>query len=130
MELNINTPAYFKEHHGIDNEVYRFCQNMYLYFKDKEYSDNLHTIGIIPIVAPQELYDSGVYKEAMHFINNKSSVVISLKMDFEKYYSADSITKIAMTKDLILKATKKLKSKCKFDYEAFEKDLDKIYNNN
>lgn len=39
MELNINSPAYFKNHYGIDEEVARFCQNAYVYFKDKEYSD-------------------------------------------------------------------------------------------
>ncbi len=58
MELNINTPAYFNQHYGIDDEVYRFCQNAYMYFKDKEYSDTLHTIGIAPVAAPQELYET------------------------------------------------------------------------
>ena len=38
MELNINTPAYFNQHYGTDDEVYQFCQNAYMYFKDKEYS--------------------------------------------------------------------------------------------
>ena len=54
MELNINSPAYFKEHYGID-DVYRFCQRAYLHFKDKVYSEILHIIGIAPIVAPKEL---------------------------------------------------------------------------
>ena len=35
MELNINSPVYFKDHCGIDDEVYRFCQRAYLFFKDK-----------------------------------------------------------------------------------------------
>ncbi len=26
MELNINAPVYYKEHYGIDNDVYRFAQ--------------------------------------------------------------------------------------------------------
>ena len=60
MELNINSPAYFSQHYGIDDEVYRFCQNAYIFFKDKEYSDILHIIGITPVAAPQELYDAGV----------------------------------------------------------------------
>lgn len=34
MELNINSPAYFKEHYGIDDEVYRFCQRTYMHFKE------------------------------------------------------------------------------------------------
>ncbi|WP_180994710.1 hypothetical protein [Clostridium sp. chh4-2] len=53
MELNINSPAYFTEHFGVDDEVYRFCQKAYIFFKGKEYSDILHIIGIVPVVAPQ-----------------------------------------------------------------------------
>lgn len=63
MELNINSPVYYKEHYGIDNEVYRFCQRAYLYFKDKKYSNTLQIIGIVPIVAPQEVIESKNYKE-------------------------------------------------------------------
>ena len=37
MELNINSPVYFKDHYGIDDEVYKFCQRAYLFFKDKKY---------------------------------------------------------------------------------------------
>ena len=31
MELNINSPVYFKDHYGIDDEVYKFCQRAYSY---------------------------------------------------------------------------------------------------
>ena len=73
MELNINSPVYFSQHYGIDDEVYRFCQNAYIFFKDKEYSDILHIIGITPVAAPQELYDAGAWKESVELISNKSS---------------------------------------------------------
>ena len=123
MELNINSPAYFSQHYGVDNEVYRFCQNVYLYFKDKEYSDTLHTIGIAPVAAPQELYDDGAWKESVKLISNKTCAIISMRMDFEEYYNADSVGKILLTKKMILKAVKKIKSKGKFDYDAFERDF-------
>lgn len=45
MELNINSPAYFKEHYGIDDEVYKFCQKAYIFFKDKEYSNTYRGTG-------------------------------------------------------------------------------------
>ena len=32
MELNINSPVYFKDRYGIDDEVYKFCQRAYLFF--------------------------------------------------------------------------------------------------
>jgi len=123
MELNINSPAYFSQHYGVDNEVYRFCQNVYLYFKDKEYSDTLHTIGIAPVAAPQELYDDGAWKESVKLISNKTCAIISMRIDFEEYYNADSVGKILLMKKMILKAVKKIKSKGRFDYDAFERDF-------
>lgn len=44
MELNINSPAYFTNHYGVDDEVYRYCQNLHNYFKTKEYSETLTII--------------------------------------------------------------------------------------
>lgn len=123
MELNINSPAYFKEHYGIDNEVYRFCQKAYLFFKDKEYSDTLHIIGIMPIVAPQEIYESGKWKENIKYCCNKSVVCIAIRMDFENYYNADSLGKIEQMKEIILKAVKLIESKGKFNFDKFKKDF-------
>lgn len=126
MELNINTPAYFSQHYGVDDEVYRFCQKVYLHFKDKKYSDTLHIIGIAPAAAPQELYDDGAWKESVKLISNKTCAVISVRMDFEEYYNANSAEKIFLLKNMILKAVKKIKSKGNFDYDAFERDFDAI----
>lgn len=126
MELNINSPAYFSQHYGIDDEVYKFCQRIYLFFKDKEYSETLHTIGITPVAAPQELHNDGKWKESVKLISNKSCAIISIRMDFEEYYNADSTKKMFLTKKMVLNAVKKIKLKCKFDYDAFEKDFDEI----
>lgn len=123
MELNINSPAYFKEHYGIDDEVYKFCQKAYVFFKDKEYSNIIHIIGIAPVVAPREIYDSGKWKESTKFLCNKSIVCIAIRMDFENYYKADSLGKIEQTKEMILTAVKRIKSKGKFDYDKFKEDL-------
>lgn len=123
MELNINSPAYFKEHYGVDDEVYRFCQKAYLFFKDKEYSDILHIIGIVPVVAPQEIYDSGAWKESTRFRCNKSVVCIAIRMNFENYYNADSLGKVEQMKEAILTAVKRIKSKGKFDYDKFKEDF-------
>ncbi len=123
MELNINSPAYFKEHYGVDDEVYKFCQKAYVFFKDKEYSDTLHIIGIIPVVAPQEIYDSGKWKENIKFLCNKSIVSITIRMNFENYYKADSLGKVEQTKEMILTAVKQIKSKGNFNYDKFKKDL-------
>lgn len=126
MELNINSPAYFKEHYGIDDEVYRFCQRAYLHFKDKEYSEVLHIIGIAPVVAPKELYDAGKWKEGLTWRCHNSCVAIQIRMDFEAYYNANSEEKVRLTKEMILKAIKKVKSKGKFDYDQFVVDFEEI----
>lgn len=123
MELNINSPAYFKEHYGIDDEVYRFCQKIYLFFKDKEYSDTLHIIGIVPVAAPQDLYDAGMWKEGVEFRSYKSAVSIVIRMNFNEYYNADSQGKIVQTKKMILAAVKRIKSRGSFDYDRFKKDF-------
>ena len=53
MELNINSPAYFTNYYGVDDEVYSYCQNLHNFFKTQEYSETLTIIGITPIVAPK-----------------------------------------------------------------------------
>lgn len=123
MELNINSPVYYKEHYGIDNEVYRFCQRAYLYFKDKKYSSTLQIIGIVPIVAPQEVIESKNYKEKSKFLCNKSMVSIEIKIDFDSYHNADSKERIELTKTMILSAIKSIKSKVDFNYDKFKDDL-------
>lgn len=124
MELNINMPAYFSQQYGIDDEVYRFCQKVQAYFEDKEYSDTLHTIGIVPVAAPQKLYDEGAWTEAVRLIGGKSCASIVIRMNLEEYDHADSAGRIYLTKMMILKAVKKIKSKGKFDYDAFERDFE------
>ena len=123
MELNINSPAYFKEHYGVDDEVYKNKQKAYVFFKDKEYSDTLHNIGTIPVVAPQEIFDSGKWKENIKFLCNKSIVSITIRMNFENYYKADSLGKVEQTKEMILTAVKRIKSKGNFNYDKFKNDL-------
>ena len=123
MELNINSPVYYKDCYGIDNEVYRFCQRAYLYFKDKKYSNALQIIGIVPIVAPEDIIKSKNYKEKVKFLCNKNVVSIDIKMDFNDYYNADSITRIELTKEMILTAVKRIITKVDFDYDKFKDDL-------
>lgn len=123
MELNINSPAYFSDHYGIDDDVYRYCQKLYTFFKDKQYSDSLSIIGIMPVVAPKELYEAGQWKESVKLIGGAACAIITIRLDFESYYSADSKGKIVLTRNAVLKAVKKIKSKGRFDFGGFEKDL-------
>ena len=107
MELNINSPAYFTNHYGVDDEVYRYCQNLHNYFKTKEYSETLTIIGITPIVAPKEVYNQGLWKEKVQIVSLGTCAMIDVRMDFESYYNADSDGKIQLIEEMLIKAIKK-----------------------
>ena len=78
---------------------------------------------ITPIVAPNEMFNGEIWKESIRLIDNKSCAIISFRIDFDEYNNGDSEKRILLTKELILKAIRKIKSKVDFDYEAFERDL-------
>ena len=123
MELNMNSPAYYTSQYGVNDAVYDYCQNLYLYFKNKEYSNTLHTIGIIPIIAPRKMYDEGLWKEKVQFLNSKTCAMISIRLDYEQYYKANDQEKIKMMELMLIKAIKKIKNKGKFDTNQFIEDL-------
>lgn len=126
MELNINSPVYYKNHYGIDNAVYRFTQRAQLFFKEKKYSNTLEIIGIVPIIAPQEVYAAGNYKERVKFLCGKSVASVEIRVDFDAYHNAGSSGKIALTKDMLLTAAKRIKTKVDFDYDRFKDDLESL----
>ncbi|MFR5995505.1 MAG: hypothetical protein ACLUF9_08220 [Oscillospiraceae bacterium] len=126
MELNINSPVYYKNHYGIDNAVYRFTQRAQLFFKEKKYSNTLQIIGIVPIIAPQEVYAAGNYKERVKFLCGKSVASVEIRVDFDAYHNAGSSGKIALTKDMLLTAAKRIKTKVDFDYDRFKDDLESL----
>lgn len=103
--------------------MYRFTQRAHFFFKEKEYSNTLHIIGIVPIIAPQEVYAAGNYKERVKFLCGKSVASVEIRMDFDTYHNADSAGKIALTKDMLLTAAKRIKAKVDFDYDRFRDDL-------
>lgn len=126
MERNINSPVYYKDRYGIDNAVYRFTQRAQLFFKEKEYSDTLQILGIVPIIAPQEVYAAGNYKERVRFLCGKGVASVEVKIDFDAYHYADSAGKITLNKDMLLTAAKRIKAKVDFDYNRFRDDLESL----
>ena len=123
MELNINSPAYFTDHYGIDDEVYKYCQQLHDFFKTREYSESMNIIGITPVIAPKEIYDQGMWKEKVQVVGLGSCAIIDIRMDFDNYYNADSNGKIELIQQMIIRAVRKIKSKGKFDWENFRDDL-------
>ncbi len=58
----------------------------------------------MPAAAPQEIYDSGSWRESTRFLCNKNIASIVIRMNFENYYKADSTGKVEQTKEMILAA--------------------------
>ena len=123
MELNINSPAYFVDHYGIDDEVYKYCQQLHDFFRTREYSESMNIIGITPVIAPKEIYDQGMWKEKVQVVGLGSCAIIDIRVDFDNYYNADSNGKIELIQQMIIRAVRKIKSKGKFDWEKFRDDL-------
>ena len=123
MELNINSPAYFTDHYGIDDEVYKYCQQLHDFFRTREYSESMNIIGITPVIAPKEIYDQGMWKEKVQVVGLGSCAISDIRMDFDNYYNADSNGKIELIQQMIIRAVRKIKSKGKFDWEKFRDDL-------
>ena len=47
-------------------------------------------------------------------------------MDCDASHNADSAGKIALTKDMLLTAAKRIKTKVDFDYDRFKDDLESL----
>ena len=124
MELNINSPAYYKELYGIDSEIYSLCQSLYQYFKEKKYSDLIDTIGIIPIIAPKELIEKGEYKEKKRCFVSYGFADVILFIDYETYVNADMDEKKSLIVKNVLASVKSIKSKGKINYDSFKKDME------
>ena len=123
MELNINSPAYYTNVYGVNDEIYWLCRDIAQYFKDKEYSDIIKTVGIVPIVAPEEELKKGLWKETKKVELKYGFASLSLQMNYQEYVDADISHKKGMIIGNILKSIWVIKSKAKIDYNAFEKDM-------
>lgn len=123
LELNINSPKYYKEVYGIDNEIYRLCQDMYLYFKDKSYSEIIDIIGIIPIIAPKELLENGKYKEVKYCSVAYGFADVNLFVDYDKYIEANMDEKKALIVENVVDSVKAIKTKGKIDFNRFKEDM-------
>lgn len=126
MELNINSPAYYSDEYGVNDAVYSFCRECNSWFKNKEYSETLKIIGIVPAIAPKDRYEDGLWKEKVSVLCNGTVASICIRLDFEAYHAASDAGKVELVKEAVIKAIKKVKTKGKFDLESFVSDLDNM----
>ncbi len=123
MDLNINSPAYYTQKFGVEDEIYWFCHELSNFVKEKHYSDVITTIGLVPIIAPKEEIEKGLWKEVKKCEPKYGFASVSLQIDYEKYVGANMDEKKALMVKNIVDSVKAIKVKSKIDFELFKEDM-------
>ena len=67
MELDIKTPSYYEQHYHIDEEIICMCNHITEYIEDKDFSEIIKMVDVIPVVAPKENLEQGLWREDILF---------------------------------------------------------------
>ena len=128
MNLFINSPAYYTQENGVIDDIYRLCRMISLNIDVTLYTDTLDTIGITPIIAPEQILESGKWKEVRKISLTYRMANISLTSDYDSFLKADIMSKKKIIIENILKSLGVIKKrlKNKFDYEQMESDIKKL----
>lgn len=123
MDLNINSPAYYTRKFGVEDEIYWFCRELSYFVKEKNYSDIITIIGLVPIIAPKEELDKGLWKENKKCEPKSGFASVSLQIDYEKYVGANMDDKKALIIKNVVDSVKAVKSKGKINFNLFKEDM-------
>lgn len=125
MNLFINSPAYFTQRYGVIDELYNLCKEISTMIDIKKYTDCIDTIGITPIIAPEDVIRQGLWKEEMKISLPYRMAAISLHTDYVMFCEANLEQKKKMVLDNIFRSLKIVKGKLKnkFDYDQMEGDI-------
>ena len=130
MELNINSPSYYTNEYGVEDEIYWMGRELSAFVREKEYSDVIHIIGIVPIIAPKTEIARGYWKTLKKCEPKAGFASVSLQIDYEEYVKADISTKKKLMIDNILASVKSVSKRGKINYSLFEEDVLKFCENN
>lgn len=123
MELNINSPAYYKNIFGVDDDIYQMCRMISSYMKDKNYSDFITSVGVCPIVAPRQELDKGLWKETKKCELKYGFASVCLQIDYELYVESTIDEKKSLIVKNVVDSIKAIKTKGKIDFKLFESDM-------
>ena len=130
MELNVNSPQFYTKEFGVHDEIYVMCQKLREYFKEKNYSEYINIIGIIPIVAPEEVLVKGLCRPIKKCEIRAGFASIARNINYNEFVEASMEDKKGMIIKCILDSVKSVKGKGKIDYAKFEKDMLLFCDNN
>ena len=123
MDLNINSPAYYTKEFGVEDEIYWFCRELSCFVKEKKYSDVITTIGLVPIIAPKEEIEKGLWKEIKKCETKYGFASVSLQIDYETYVGANMNEKKALIIKNVVDSVQAIKTKGKIDFNRFKEDM-------
>lgn len=123
MILNINSPAYYTNVFGVDDAVNDYFKKLPDFFRDKNYGQTVNTIGIVPIIAPKNEIEKGLWKEYCKVDVKYDYASISLQIDYDNYIGANEKGKIELLRDNIDKSINKISRKANINYIAFMEDI-------
>lgn len=126
MELNINSPSYYTQKHGIDDEIYWMCRKLSDFVKEKKYSDEINIIGIVPIIAPTSVIEKGLCKSHRKCEPLYGFASVCMQINYEEYVKSDVLNKKKMIIKNVLSSVKSVSKKGKIDYSLFEEDVKKF----
>ena len=130
MNLNINSPVYYTQEYGVDDDIYLMCRKLSDAVKEKEYSDILSIVGIVPIIAPLPVIERGLCKEHKKCEPQYGFASVSLQISYEEYVNSDVSSKKRLIIDNILKSVKAISRKGRINYFSFENDVKEFCQNN
>ena len=125
MSIYINSPGYYTQIHGVDDNVYKLCRFLEKNIDVKNYTSLLDTIGITPIIVPTSEICDEKWQERKHISLTYRMASISLRVNYSEYVSVDQDVKVQLVIDNILSSLLVIKKrlKCGFDYERMKKDI-------
>lgn len=129
MELIINSPSYYTQEYGIDDNIYWMCRRLSDFVKEKKYSDVINIIGIVPIIAPTSVIEKGLCKAHKKCETQYGFASICMQINYEEYVKSDILNKKKLIIYNILSSVKSVSKKGKINYSMFEEDVRTFCNN-
>ena len=120
MNLFINSPAYYTQQYGVIDSVYKMCNVISRNVDVSRYTSLIDTIGIVPIIAPAHIINQGLCKEVKRVSLPYRMAHISLRMDFDFFFSAGEKEKEALILKNIFESLDIVKKKLGKEFKVDE----------
>ena len=125
MKIEIRPPCYYSQHHAVDEEITGMARMISAYMEDRSYSEIISTVDIVPVVAPENILEEGLWEEEVMLTRSTGRISVFKYIDYLKYLNGSAEKRKKLTVKCILEAVKLIRSKpgTKFDVNQFGIDL-------